>query len=59
MKDPLYSTKMPDLDDPQFYQKGEVAFGPDQIFYAPILPFLLRLSQFFDMVGEMCAFLRF
>ena len=38
--------------------KGEVAFGPDQAFYAPILSFLLRLSQFFDMVGEMCAFLR-
>ena len=34
-------------------------FGPDQAFYAPILSFFLPLSQFFDMVGEMCAFLRF
>ena len=46
--------------DPWFgLHKGEVAFGPDQAFYAPILSFLLRLGQFFDMVGEMCAILRF
>ena len=39
--------------------KGEIAFGPDEAFLAPILSFLLRLSQSVDMVGQMGAFLRF
>ena len=40
-------------------RKGRLLFGPDEAFLAPILSFLLRLSQSVDMVGQMCAFLRF
>ena len=36
--------------------EGEVAFGPDKAFFAPIWSFLIHLSQLVDMVGYMCAF---